>query len=90
MLTHGQMALEEMRSCLSPENSPFDYSEERPDGTFLVVTCGAHFEIKLVDASGVAMPECGQCEGTGTTDAMGKPEECPVCDGTGRLAVGAG
>jgi hypothetical protein len=30
--------------------------------------------------------ECGQCEGTGTTDAMGEDEECPVCDGTGELA----
>jgi hypothetical protein len=29
--------------------------------------------------------ECGQCEGTGTTDAMGYPEECPVCDGSGQL-----
>lgn len=30
-------------------------------------------------------PECGQCEGTGRTDAMGHDEECPVCDGTGQL-----
>lgn len=30
--------------------------------------------------------ECGQCEGTGTTDAMGGPEECPVCDGSGQVA----
>lgn len=29
--------------------------------------------------------DCGQCEGTGTTDAMGEDEECPVCDGTGEL-----
>lgn len=28
---------------------------------------------------------CGQCEGTGTTDAMGYEEECPVCDGTGQI-----
>ena len=28
---------------------------------------------------------CGQCEGTGTTDAMGYEEECPVCDGSGTL-----
>jgi hypothetical protein len=31
--------------------------------------------------------DCGQCEGTGTTDAMGYAEECPVCDGTGRIPV---
>lgn len=29
--------------------------------------------------------QCGQCEGTGTTDAMGEEEECPVCDGTGYI-----
>lgn len=29
--------------------------------------------------------ECGQCEGTGTTDAMGYSEECPVCDGSGMI-----
>jgi hypothetical protein len=29
--------------------------------------------------------ECGQCEGTGTTDAMGHEEECPVCDGSGKI-----
>lgn len=29
--------------------------------------------------------ECGQCEGTGTTDAMGHSEECPVCDGSGQI-----
>ena len=29
--------------------------------------------------------ECGQCEGAGTTDAMGYSEECPVCDGTGDI-----
>lgn len=29
--------------------------------------------------------ECGQCEGTGTTQSAsnGESEECPVCDGTG-------
>lgn len=27
--------------------------------------------------------DCGQCEGTGETDAVGYNEECPVCDGTG-------
>lgn len=32
--------------------------------------------------------DCGQCEGTGTTDAMGYDEECPVCDGTGKLPPG--
>lgn len=36
-----------------------------------------HFDIGGTD-------ECGQCEGTGTTDAMGEEEECPVCDGTGQ------
>lgn len=30
--------------------------------------------------------ECGQCEGTGRTDAMGHDEECPVCNGTGSLS----
>jgi DnaJ-class molecular chaperone len=29
--------------------------------------------------------DCGQCEGTGTTDAMGHDEECPVCDGSGKI-----
>jgi len=31
--------------------------------------------------------ECGQCEGTGTTQSAsnGKDEECPVCDGTGMI-----
>ena len=29
--------------------------------------------------------ECGQCEGTGTTDATGEDEECPVCDGDGTV-----
>jgi hypothetical protein len=29
--------------------------------------------------------DCGQCEGTGTTDAMGHAEECPVCDGSGKI-----
>jgi rubrerythrin len=29
--------------------------------------------------------QCGQCEGTGTTAAMGREEECPVCDGVGVL-----
>jgi hypothetical protein len=29
--------------------------------------------------------DCGQCEGTGTTDAMGYDEECPVCDGSGTI-----
>jgi hypothetical protein len=30
--------------------------------------------------------ECGQCEGTGTTQSASnqEDEECPVCDGTGR------
>lgn len=32
--------------------------------------------------------ECGQCEGTGTTDAMGYCEECPVCNGTGMIDGG--
>jgi hypothetical protein len=32
--------------------------------------------------------ECGQCEGTGTTQSAsnGKDEECPVCDGSGYIA----
>lgn len=29
--------------------------------------------------------DCGQCEGTGETDAMGEREQCPVCDGTGKI-----
>jgi hypothetical protein len=33
--------------------------------------------------------ECGQCEGTGTTDAMGFEEECPVCSGTGQIEAEA-
>lgn len=28
---------------------------------------------------------CGQCEGTGTTDAMDYSEQCPVCDGSGQI-----
>lgn len=39
-----------------------------------------------LDAIEQAEQECGQCEGTGTTDAMGYEEECPVCDGTGERA----
>jgi len=31
--------------------------------------------------------ECGQCEGTGTTDAMGYEEQCPVCDGQGYIPI---
>lgn len=38
-----------------------------------------------MDADYVTGPRsCGQCEGTGTTDAMGYEEECPVCDGRGQ------
>lgn len=36
-----------------------------------------------------AKDDCGQCEGTGTIEGGlsgdGHDEECPVCDGTGRL-----
>lgn len=39
------------------------------------------------NAAEEAEQDCGQCEGTGTTDAMGYSEECPVCDGSGRIAA---
>jgi len=38
-----------------------------------------------LNAFTIAEDDCGQCEGTGTTDAMGYEEECPVCDGSGTL-----
>jgi hypothetical protein len=42
----------------------------------------------LVAADGSDEIECGQCEGTGTTQSAsnGENEECPVCDGTGYIA----
>jgi hypothetical protein len=32
--------------------------------------------------------ECGQCEGTGTTQSAsnGEDEQCPVCDGSGEIS----
>lgn len=43
------------------------------------------FIIPTIPACGTAREsyDCGQCEGTGTTDAMGHKEECPVCEGSG-------
>src|SRR4051794_5701933 len=37
------------------------------------------------DCKGQGTIDCGQCEGTGSTDAMGEDEECPVCEGTGTI-----
>lgn len=42
-------------------------------------------DVQLVDSD-----ECGQCEGTGRTqscDMSMEDEECPVCDGSGKLPV---
>lgn len=43
----------------------------------------------IADALGGTLEiDCGQCEGTGETDAMGHAEECPVCDGSGKIERG--
>lgn len=52
----------------------------------LVEALGELASLAPIPASDDDEIECGQCEGTGETDAMGFNEPCPVCDGSGRIA----
>ena len=57
---------------------------EWDDGSF--VSCGCDWTGKVGDLTKDNDEiDCGQCEGTGETDAMGEREQCPVCDGTGKI-----
>jgi hypothetical protein len=50
-----------------------------------VVTFADNSGESCTDCEGQGTVECGQCEGSGETDAMGETEECPVCDGSGTI-----
>lgn len=49
------------------------------------------FRLAMLTRLAESERDCGQCEGTGTTQSCGmsmEDEECPVCDGTGILSCG--
>jgi hypothetical protein len=49
----------------------------------VVVTFADNSDEQCSACEGAGTVECGQCEGTGETDAMGETEDCPVCNGEG-------
>lgn len=78
--------LQQIADTLAKE---FDHVDYDGGGPFLIVQDGFWFELTPAVLDNLEEEseeiDCGQCEGTGTTDAMGFAEECPVCDGSGHI-----
>jgi hypothetical protein len=65
------------------------FNPDMPELSFSpAMTVGSiHGEVALVEEFEDEPEECGQCEGSGTTQSAStlEDEECPVCDGSGEI-----